>query len=91
MHTQELPQNASPVVSDAIRKHRETQKDRVLNAIRNAGNEGAYNSDLNKICFRYSACIHILRHEGHLIETVVVDVTNGLWKFVYTGHAEDLF
>lgn len=41
------------------------------------------NTELNKICFRYGARIHELRHEGHII--VSVSEGSGLWTYHYMG------
>lgn len=41
------------------------------------------NIELNKICFRYAARVHELRHEGHII--VSVNEGYGLWTYHYMG------
>lgn len=46
------------------------------------------NWELNKIAFRYSAIIHDLRKEGHIIKTRQVN-TDGAFEFIYQGHADD--
>jgi hypothetical protein len=46
------------------------QATKILKALRKAGAKGVTNLDLNKICLRYGARIHTLRHaDGHKIST----------------------
>lgn len=45
------------------------------------------NTDLNKICFRYSARIHELRREGHII--VSTPLGFGLWSYHYMGERKE--
>lgn len=46
------------------------------------------NFELNQICYRYSARIHELRDEGHLIDGPF-RVSAGLNKYIYRGHVDD--
>ena len=46
------------------------------------------NWDLNKIAFRYSALIHDLRKEGHIIITRQLN-SEGAFEFEYKGHEDD--
>lgn len=55
-----------------------TQKQRVLNALRDAGPRGVLNSELNKICFRYGARIFELRRDGYDIRQQ--QVKKGLFR-----------
>ena len=41
------------------------------------------NTQLNRICFRYSARIHDLRNEGH--DILAVHIKGSLWEFIYKG------
>lgn len=49
----------------------------------------ASNTELNKICFRYSARIHELRREGYII--VTTSLGDGLYHFHFMGHRENEF
>lgn len=61
-----------------------TQKLTVLQALKDAGDRGVSNGELNALgIFRYSARVHELREEGHQIRTV--NGKNGLAKFFYEG------
>lgn len=41
------------------------------------------NVELNKICYRYSARVHELRKEGHMISTLFLG--DGLYSYTYKG------
>lgn len=47
----------------------------------------ATNKELNLLAFRYSARIHELRREGHII--VSEHVGDGLWLYHYEGERDD--
>lgn len=47
-----------------------------------------YNSELNRISFRYGSIIHELRKEGHVIKTVRIN-NDGLYLYKYIGQYED--
>jgi hypothetical protein len=58
---------------DFLDKSKNTKAYRVEAALRNGGWDGVSNVALNNISFRYSAIIHRLREEGHIIETGPTD------------------
>ncbi|KUM38984.1 helix-turn-helix domain-containing protein [Arthrobacter sp. EpRS71] len=62
-----------------------TQTSRLLKLLKTKGS--ATNRELNRICFRYGARIHDLRHEGY--EIVSEHIKDGLWRFTYKGHRDD--
>lgn len=62
-------------------KQKISQKERVLNYLR-AKKAGAFNYELNKICFRYGGRIKDLRDEGFQIISVPVDRPQGLWRYI---------
>lgn len=64
-----------------VRPKRETKKSRILDALKDAGHKGVRNTELNPICFRYGAAIHVLRNEGWKIRTDCLDAPAGLYKF----------
>jgi hypothetical protein len=60
---------------------------KIARVLRKLKEEGTVtNAELNKICFRYSAYIHLLRKEGHYITTRQV-TSSGLYEFIYHGEA----
>lgn len=64
-----------------IREKRESKKSRILSALMASGVAGVLNTELNKISFRYSACIHELRKEGHRITSQPDSIDGTLWRF----------
>lgn len=64
---------------------KETQSSRVLKLLR--AKKVVTNTELNNICFRYSARIHELRNDGWLIDTKLK--AGGLTKFIFMGHVDD--
>lgn len=61
------------------------QENKVLTALVGAGKTGLRSEELNKVCFRYSALIHTLRHKRGL--NIVTKRRSGtkLVKFVLTN------
>lgn len=53
----------------------------VEQTLRQAGWNGVSNWDLNRITFRYSAVIHNLRKQGHIIDTLKINPKTGLVKY----------
>ncbi|WP_427007161.1 helix-turn-helix domain-containing protein [Pseudarthrobacter sp. H2] len=64
---------------------KETQTARILKLLKTNGS--ATNTQLNRICFRFSARIHDLRSEGW--DILSVREKDGLWRFVLKGHRDD--
>lgn len=65
-----------------------SQKERVLEQLRQGGMWGVSNIALNKTCFRYAARIKNLRDDGHIIQTV--KERNGVFRFVLVKEAKDV-
>lgn len=65
-------------VNENIR--RLSSRDRILNALKSAGEKGATNTELVSICFRYGARIFDLRNLGHNIESH--QEQDGVWRFI---------
>ncbi len=61
-----------------------TQKEKILDALEQAGQAGVTNYDLNSVCFRYSARLKDLRDEGYTISTIKEDGS----KFRFVLHEE---
>lgn len=59
-----------------------TQADRILELLRQAGEQGVSNRQLNGIAFRYSARIKDLRDKGHHIKAVK-GKKRSEWVFTY--------
>ncbi len=59
-----------------------THKEKILNLLQRKGPEGALNTELNEIAFRYSARIAELRKEGYPI--VRRHEKGGLWRYQLT-------
>lgn len=66
-----------------------TQKDRILARLVEAGSEGVMNLELNKISFRYSDRIFLLRKEGYTISTIFL--TKSLCKYVLHKDDEPMY
>lgn len=58
----------------------QSQKAKVLIALRAAGKKGVDNQALNAICFRYAARIKDLRDDGHHIKSVKLKGSH--WIFI---------
>lgn len=58
----------------------DTQRDRILRILRQAGEVGVTNVELNRICFRYGARIDELRRADYAIDSIHVD--GSIWRFV---------
>ncbi len=63
---------------------RRSAKERVLDALIEAGPDGLLNTDLNAICYRYGARIKELRDEGHAISEAA-RVSAGVYRYTYTA------
>lgn len=66
---------------------KESQTSKVLKMLKRE--KVVTNAQLNNICFRYSARIHELRNEGHII--VIDRIKDGLFRYTYKGHVDDNF
>lgn len=53
--------------------------DRIMALLKEKGENGAFNYELNRIAFRYSAIIHTMRKDGWNITTE--RVKQGVYKF----------
>jgi len=85
MASPQLAIGYTPTLTPEIVRKQKTKKIRVLNMLRAGGAVGVSNVALNTVTFRYGAYIHVLRTEGHRIQTTCVDGEKGLWKFTYLG------
>lgn len=56
-----------------------TQTEKILALLKEAGDHGVSNIDLNKIAFRYSARLHDLRKDGHIIKAT--HLKDSYWNF----------
>lgn len=56
-----------------------TQSEKILALLKERGDHGATNVELNKIAFRYSARINDLRKDGHDISAA--HIKGSSWKF----------
>lgn len=59
------------------------QKDKILKMLQNAGEHGVPNSKLIEVALRFSAVLHLLRRDGHIIE--LVSKGEGHYNYVLTG------
>lgn len=68
-----------------------TQREKIINLLKAAGEEGVTSSDLNQICFRYGARLSELYERGYLIEAT--NFENGMYRYVLrkTPSKETLF
>lgn len=57
-----------------------SSRDRILHALKAAGEKGATNTELVSICFLYRARIFELRNLGHNIESH--QEADGIWRFI---------
>lgn len=69
--------NAQVTIDDLIKPR--TQSERILAKLKEAGQYGVSNRDLNNICYRFSARIHDLRRQGYNIKGT--QIARGYWKF----------
>lgn len=60
-----------------------TQKQRILNTLKDHYTTGVTNITLNSICFRYAARINDLRNDGYIIESK--KSKGSVWIFYYIG------
>jgi hypothetical protein len=58
-----------------------TQKQKIIDALRDAFPDGVTNAELNKISFRFGGHIGTLRKEGYRIKTIELD--GGLTKYFW--------
>lgn len=64
-----------------------TQADRILEILRNAGDQGVSNYELMKVSYQYPARLHTLRHkQGHEIEAKHVKDTE--WRITLIKDAD---
>jgi len=68
-------------------RRRDNAKTRVLDKLRT--HSRVTNLDLNKISHRYSARIHELRQEGHVVQTLPLG--KGVVAYIYKGFEAPLF
>ena len=64
------------------------QREKILEILKERGQEGVHNTELNNVCFRYGARIYELRKLGHRIKTV--NEARGLFRFVLECSGEQL-
>ncbi|HSW76022.1 MAG TPA: hypothetical protein VLG50_03195, partial [Candidatus Saccharimonadales bacterium] len=57
-----------------------SQKQKIVQLLRDAGAEGITNAELAKICLQYNSRLSELSKEGYVIETI--HVKDGLYKYV---------
>lgn len=57
-----------------------TQRQKIINALKEAGENGLTNNQLNSICYRYGARISELYEKGYEIE--ITALGKGLYKYV---------
>jgi hypothetical protein len=62
-----------------------SQRQQILELLRERGSGGVTNAELNEVCFRYGARIFELRKAGHKIKTV--GGPKGLFRFVLSPEA----
>jgi hypothetical protein len=63
-----------------------TQAERILAMLEEAGPDGVANVRLNQVSFRYSARIHTLRQEGHVILTK--HIKGPIYNYIYVPPAK---
>jgi hypothetical protein len=56
------------------------QKEKIINALKDAGENGLTNSQLNKICYRYGARLSELYEKGYEIEIEAKE--KGVYKYI---------
>lgn len=64
---------------EEAKKRMPTQKEMILNALREVGQEGLTNEELNKISYRYSDRIYQLKTAGYVIDVELIG--RGLTKY----------
>ena len=60
-----------------------TQTHRILNLLREAGDKGVTNYDLNSVCFRYGARLFDLKRRGHVIGSRHVQGSQWVFWLIY--------
>lgn len=65
---------------------KEVQTTKILKMFKERGR--LTNTELNRVCYRYSARIHDLRKDGYVIASQRLH--GGLWEFVYRGEKVDV-
>lgn len=68
------------------RKRTSSQKEKILQMLQNAGEHGVPNSKLIEVALRFSAVLHLLRQDGHIIE--LISKGEGHYNYVLTGFKE---
>ena len=63
----------------------ENQSGKILQLLKDRGQQGAYNWELVKIALKYTGRISDLRALGHRIVCVAEDPTTGLYRYRYHG------
>lgn len=56
-----------------------TQVEKILQLLKEAGDKGVTNIQLNEIAFRYSARLNDLRRDGYKIQAT--HIKDSIWKF----------
>lgn len=76
------------LVTEQDEKPRHDPSSKIARVLRMLKTQGqATNTELNRICYRYSARIADLKAEGH--EILTVHEKGGLYRYVYKGHRDE--
>ncbi|MGM7720645.1 hypothetical protein [Metabacillus sp. Hm71] len=68
------------------KKRMPTQREQILNKLRDAGDKGVTNTELLEIAIRYTARLHELYQQGYIIETV--SINDGVYNYILKGEPE---
>ena len=66
-----------------------SQLEKILNRLKEAGEEGVTNSELSRISLQYSARLMELRLKGYVIETI--PLKNGVYKYILRKMSSEIY